>query len=181
MPDLSADLWSPATHWQRDRPNTYAVAAGLALFSVVMILFPLLALSEVDARTGVRVPLESVPQGVSIHAIGNSRVFLVRDAREMTGFRSVSPHLGSALWWCPDAGVFYGPAHGEIFGRDGRLLWGQSPVNMERFEVDVAGDEVLLRPEQPIPSTPAAPRAQAELPASVQALLASGTCANRLV
>lgn len=180
MSDPPADLWSPAPRWQRQRPNTYLLAAGLILFGIMTILFPLYALSEVDARTGVPVSLTDIAQGVSVHPIGGARVFLVRESREITGFRTISPHLGAALWWCPRERVFISPNHGEVFDARGKLMWGQSAVDMQPFEVDVLDDRVLLRPEQREPPVPARPLSESDMSPDVRAVIESGSCEDRL-
>lgn len=176
MAEIEAGFWTPVERWQRDRPNTYLLAAALIVFAILTVLFPLYALSDVDAHTGIPMKLDNVPQGVSAVPLGDSRVFLVRAQREVLGFDSNSPHLGAPLWWCPQERVFVAVPTGEVFDQRGRLLWGQSPTDMNAFEVDVLEDRVLLRPDQPLPAVQAHSRTIDDLPPDVRRVAETGTC-----
>lgn len=176
-PELFApDLMRP----NRDRPGTVRMVAGFVTFALAIVLFPLWALSGVQAKAGEPVRLSDVPQGVSALDVSGSRVFLVRDGRKITGFDAASPHLSSSLWWCRDERVFLSPVNGEVFDERGRLLWGQAATDMRRFELDVVGDRALLRVDQYQRAELARPLPKENLPPRIRAVVDSGTCGDHL-
>lgn len=164
----------------RDRPGTMHLIAGFVVFSIAVVLFPLWALSGVQAKAGEPIRLSDIPQGVSVLDVTGSRVFLVRDGRKVSGYDSLSPHLASPLWWCRDDRVFFSPVTGEVFDDNGQLLFGSSATDMRKFELDVIGDKALLRVDRYERAEPAQPLPKANLSPTVQRVIETGTCANHI-
>lgn len=176
-PELFApDLMRP----NRDRPGTLTLIAGIVVFSIAIVLFPLWALSGVQAKAGEPIGLSDIPQGVSVLDVNGSRVFLVRDGRKINGFDSLSPHLSSPLWWCRDDRIFFSPVTGEVFDDTGQLLFGSSATDMRKFGLDVIGDKALLRVDQYQRAEPAQPLPKANLAPRIQMVIETGTCTNHL-
>ncbi len=92
------------------------------------------------------IPLQAVHEGVSLHRADGVQVFLLRRGHSVRAFLNRSPHLGEPLWYCVREGVFVSPAHGELFDAAGRYVDGPAPRGLDRVQVRVEGDDVLVNP-----------------------------------
>lgn len=99
-----------------------------------------------EVRGGtLRFRLSAVPEGVTPHVIEDRNVFFVRDGRNVDVFLSDAQHApNEGLWWCPHDELFVSPAHDERFDRAGRWVNGPARRHLDRFAVDVRGNEVLV-------------------------------------
>jgi hypothetical protein len=91
-----------------------------------------------------KIPLASLPQGVSLHDISGRSIFLVRHGDEVTGFLRLSSFAHTALVWCQAEDVFMAPAWGETFDIQGRIIHGPVSRNMDRVRVTVAKSSVTV-------------------------------------
>lgn len=98
--------------------------------------------------TALEVPLNLVPQGVSYHPVGETRVFLFRAGNLVTGFvgRSTAPGDGP-VWWCRKNSSFEDAAGEVRYDARGRALLGTAPRNLDEVRVLVAADRVTIFPE----------------------------------
>ncbi len=72
-------------------------------------------------------------------------VWLLRGPVGVTAFSTVCPHAGCAVAWAPESRRFECPCHGSFFGPDGRQLDGPASRPMDRLEVRIDNDKVLVR------------------------------------
>jgi hypothetical protein len=101
---------------------------------------------RIMARSPVRLPLDSVPHGVSPRAVGGRPVFLVRDGRHVTTFLTDVHHLPGekTLLYCPTERVFASPTHAEVFDEAGAIVGGPAQRGLDRFKTTIAGDTVTV-------------------------------------
>jgi hypothetical protein len=78
-------------------------------------------------------------------------LFLVRDAAGMIhAFIGKDPRNGCALEWWPEVqgGVFHDICHGALYDRQGRVVGGPSPWNLNQWTVEVRDNTVFVDPSK---------------------------------
>ena len=76
-------------------------------------------------------------------------VFVVRDSLDrIRAFIGEDPRNSCRLLWRPDIhdGVFYDPCHGSLYDRQGRVVGGPSPWNLNEWAVDLRAGSVFVDP-----------------------------------
>ncbi len=63
---------------------------------------------------------------------------------ELVAFAPQCPHLGCAYHWNPKKSEFLCPCHASTFSIEGKVLTGPAPRALDRFEVKVEGDKLML-------------------------------------
>lgn len=100
-------------------------------------------LNRNDGNGEVR--LDSVAEGVSVAAVRDSPVFVIRSADSVLVLYAKPQHLpDDELWWCDKEQVFVGPEHGEIFDRLGGKLAGPARRGLDAFASRLDGDDVFV-------------------------------------
>ena len=66
--------------------------------------------------------------------------------KEVIAFAPQCPHLGCAYHWEVQNEEFLCPCHASRFSIDGDVISGPSPRPLDRYEVKVEGDKLLLGP-----------------------------------
>lgn len=121
----------------------------LAMSFMILVMTAGGTLAALDPKDPGTIPLASVPEGVSFHAVGRREVVLVRQGEKVTGFLRASPRVpGTMVSWCASDDVFLVPGYGETFDRKGRLIRDHAPRDMDSLQVSVRGNRVLVAPEQ---------------------------------
>lgn len=64
--------------------------------------------------------------------------------RDVIAFGPQCPHLGCAYHWDPQNQEFLCPRHASTFSIEGRVLGGPAPRPLDRYEVKIEGDKLLL-------------------------------------
>lgn len=117
-----------------------AVATSVTVVTLGGVAVGALTPQEDDGR----IPLTSLPQGVSLHDISGRSIFLVRQGDEVTGFLRLSSLAHTALVWCQADDVFMAPAWGETFDIHGRVIHGPVSRNMDRVRVTVVKSTAVV-------------------------------------
>lgn len=68
--------------------------------------------------------------------------------QEVVAFSPQCPHLGCAYHWVAKQNEFLCPCHASTFSIEGEVLTGPAPRALDRFEVKVEGEKLLLGPVQ---------------------------------
>ncbi len=87
-------------------------------------------------------------------------LFLVRDSADtIRAFIGADPRNGCVLLWRADVrgGVFYDPCHGSMYDRQGRVVGGPSPWNLNEWAVEVRDGKVFVDPSKIITGILAVP------------------------
>ena len=93
----------------------------------------------------VEVPLSEIPVGgVYYFQCGGSPGILFREEGSFRAFSLVCTHLACTVAWKPDRNEFYCPCHDGFFDADGKVLSGPPPAPLERWKVEVKGDQVVI-------------------------------------
>jgi Rieske [2Fe-2S] domain len=78
-------------------------------------------------------------------------LFLVRDsAGAIRAFIGEDPRNSCKLLWRTDvqSGVFYDPCHGSLYNRQGRVVGGPSPWNLNEWAVGISDGKVSVDPSK---------------------------------
>jgi nitrite reductase/ring-hydroxylating ferredoxin subunit len=81
-------------------------------------------------------------------------LFLIRDSgNTIRAFVGEDPRNGCKLLWRTDIhdGAFFDSCHGSFYNRDGRVIGGPSPWNLNEWAVEVTDDTVFVDPARIIP------------------------------
>ena len=69
-----------------------------------------------------------------------------RSGENIVAFAPQCPHLGCAYHWEPQDNEFLCPCHASRFSIEGDVLSGPAPRPLDRYEVKVEGEKLLLGP-----------------------------------
>jgi menaquinol-cytochrome c reductase iron-sulfur subunit len=76
-----------------------------------------------------------------------STAWVVKSANNsITAFGPQCTHLGCAYHWDERGKEFVCPCHSSMFALDGRVLSGPAPRPLDRYDVRLEGDKILLGP-----------------------------------
>ncbi len=64
----------------------------------------------------------------------------------ITAFNPQCTHLGCAYHWEAQRNEFICPCHNSLFSIDGKVLAGPAPRPLDRYDVRVDGNKLMLRP-----------------------------------
>jgi cytochrome b6-f complex iron-sulfur subunit len=83
-------------------------------------------------------------QDHTVATIKARRVFVVRDGNNFSAISMICQHLGCAVHWTVEKGVFECPCHGSKYYRDGVNFAGPAPRPLFHFEMHVSDDGKLM-------------------------------------
>jgi menaquinol-cytochrome c reductase iron-sulfur subunit len=66
--------------------------------------------------------------------------------KEIVAYGPQCPHLGCAYHWDQKNNEFLCPCHASTFSIDGKVLSGPAPRPLDRYEVKIEGNSLLLGP-----------------------------------
>lgn len=74
-----------------------------------------------------------------------STYVLTDDGRNFIAMSNICTHLGCRVRWIADQARFFCPCHNGVFDKDGNVISGPPPRPLDRYEVDLDGDQLLIR------------------------------------
>jgi cytochrome b6-f complex iron-sulfur subunit len=115
-----------------------ALAAGWTMYEA---LRPLAA-----SGGGGRIRLGRATRFVSGTAtyLDEGRLYVVNVEDTYFALSQRCPHLGCRVPFCVSSGRFECPCHGSIFDLAGEYIKGPSPRGMDRYELALDGDELVV-------------------------------------
>ena len=69
---------------------------------------------------------------------------LTEDNRDYIAMSNICTHLGCRVRWISDQQQFFCPCHNAIFAKDGEVVSGPPPRPLDRFDVKVEDDQLLI-------------------------------------
>ena len=72
------------------------------------------------------------------------RMYVVNANDYLFALSQKCPHLGCHVPYCESSGRFECPCHGSIYDLAGEYITGPSPRGMDRYEVKLDGDKVVV-------------------------------------
>ncbi len=69
---------------------------------------------------------------------------LTEDGRDFIAMSNVCTHLGCRVRWVADRQEFFCPCHNGVFDREGKVVSGPPPRPLDRFEVKVENDQLMV-------------------------------------
>jgi cytochrome b6-f complex iron-sulfur subunit len=79
-----------------------------------------------------------------VETVSAAQAYLTKDGDEVVALWWRCPHLGCRVPWCESSGQFECPCHGTNFNRLGEYRSGPSPRGMDRFEVEIVDESVVI-------------------------------------
>ena len=72
-------------------------------------------------------------------------VFMLTDnGRDFIAMSNICTHLGCRVRWIADQHIFLSPCHFGVFDREGNVISGPPPRPLDRYEVKVENDQLLI-------------------------------------
>ena len=103
----------------------------------------------------------------SVHYSLNGRFYVTNHQGGLRALYQKCPHLGCRVPYCSTSARFECPCHGSVYNVIGEYVQGPAPRGMDRFEISIENDRVLVdtgalvegppRGELTGPSEPAGP------------------------
>jgi menaquinol-cytochrome c reductase iron-sulfur subunit len=69
---------------------------------------------------------------------------LTENGRDFVAMSNICTHLGCRVRWIADQEEFFCPCHNGVFDKQGTVVSGPPPRPLDRFEVKVEGDQLLV-------------------------------------
>lgn len=94
--------------------------------------------------------VEDFTVGEPVHFADQSFYIVKQESGEFLALYQKDPHLGCTVPWRPDfefhgqTGWFRNPCHRETYTLSGECVFGPCPRGLDRFPVEVVGDEVRV-------------------------------------
>jgi len=96
--------------------------------------------------SGAKVTVGSVSsftEGTSTY-VPAERLYVVNAKNYLFALSQKCPHLGCHVPYCESSGRFECPCHGSIYDLAGEYVAGPAPRGMDRFQVKIDGDNVVV-------------------------------------
>ncbi len=85
------------------------------------------------------------PNAGIVFKFGNKPGILVRDqAGDLHAFNAVCPHLGCTVQYRPETADIWCACHNAVFDVTGQIVSGPPPRPLERLEVHVRGEDLVV-------------------------------------
>ncbi len=119
-----------------------ALGLGSLFYSASRFLAP-----EASGPREIEIPLKDIPAGQSLSLkVSNIPGILIHDEEgNLKAFSLVCTHMACLVSWQPEKKEFYCPCHDGYFDAEGRVISGPPPAPLERWLVEVKGDQVLVK------------------------------------
>jgi cytochrome b6-f complex iron-sulfur subunit len=89
----------------------------------------------------------------SVTYILSGRFYLVRNADGLLALWQKCTHLGCAVPWAANEDQFHCPCHGSLYSENGVVQGGPAPRPLDRFPIEIRGDEIWVDTSKPIQRT----------------------------
>lgn len=102
---------------------------------------------EASGPRAIEIPLKEIPAGKTFSLkMGNTPGILIHDEEgNLKAFSLVCTHMACVVSWQAEKKEFYCPCHDGYFDADGKVISGPPPAPLERWLVEVKGDQVLVK------------------------------------
>ena len=132
------------------------IGAALSLPAAVYLLFPPAARKKNDwveaadlSHLTLKVPEEAVfrktrVDGWKVTSEKSTAWMIKMSDSEVVAFAPQCTHLGCAYHWVEQKQEFLCPCHTSTFSMDGRVLTGPAPRPLDRYDVKISGNKVML-------------------------------------
>lgn len=119
-----------------------ALGLGSLFYSGYKFLDP-----EASGRRQIEVPLKEIPVGKTFSLkVGSTPGILIHDEEgNLKAFSLVCTHMACIVSWQPEKKEFYCPCHDGYFDAEGQVISGPPPAPLERWAVEVKGDQILVK------------------------------------
>jgi menaquinol-cytochrome c reductase iron-sulfur subunit len=69
---------------------------------------------------------------------------LTDNGRDFIAMSNICTHLGCRVRWIADQQNFLSPCHNGVFDREGKVISGPPPRPLDRYEVKIENDQLLI-------------------------------------
>jgi Rieske Fe-S protein len=126
---------------EKPRQTRRHFLAALILALAAVPLWRFLTPRMTAVKPALRIGRDMIPvDGALVYR--ESRVAVMRTADEIYALNLTCTHLGCTVNITPNGIVC--PCHGSTFNRDGEVLSGPASRRLERLEVRIEGDDVVI-------------------------------------
>jgi cytochrome b6-f complex iron-sulfur subunit len=89
-------------------------------------------------------PLSDFLEEGSVRYFLNGRFYVTSYQGGLRALYQKCPHLGCGVPFCSSSQQFECPCHGSVYNVIGEYLHGPAPRGMDRFEIQIQGDRVMV-------------------------------------
>jgi cytochrome b6-f complex iron-sulfur subunit len=89
-------------------------------------------------------PVSDFEQDGSVSYFLNGRFYVTNHQGGLRALYQKCPHLGCRVPFCASSGQFECPCHGSVYNVIGEYLGGPTPRGMDRFEISIENDRVMV-------------------------------------
>jgi Rieske Fe-S protein len=133
------------------------IGLAMGLPAIAYIIGP--ALKEEDAQNWIKVGTTSKVEpgtptlfkmrierqtGWIVNEEEISVYIFTENGRDFVAMSNVCTHLGCRVRWIPEDELFFCPCHNAAFNKDGSVSTGPPPRALDRYEVKVEDDALLI-------------------------------------
>jgi nitrite reductase/ring-hydroxylating ferredoxin subunit len=119
------------------------IAGGGALHNAIRFIVPAIRpLQYIRLRATTMDRLEK--EGAAELTLLGQRIIVQYREGEVRAFSGICTHLGCQVKWQADKDRFFCPCHLGVFDPDGQVVSGPPPRPLDRFEVEVVGNNVFV-------------------------------------
>lgn len=118
---------------------------------------PVAKLSELKSEKPIQKAIVATQYDAwnKLENVNMGSVWMVKeDNGEIKAFSSICPHLGCIYGFNTGENIFVCPCHVSGFSLEGKRLKGPSPRDLDRLEMKIEGDEILVRYQKFISGIP---------------------------
>lgn len=69
---------------------------------------------------------------------------LTDNGRDFIAMSNICTHLGCRVRWIADKEIFLSPCHNGVFDREGKVISGPPPRPLDRYEVKIENNQLLI-------------------------------------
>jgi cytochrome b6-f complex iron-sulfur subunit len=118
-------------------------ALGSLIYPVFRFILPQ---REISSGTVLRIKRGDVPQGSFKELVLDNKPVIVIEVPQKgyVAFSRICTHLGCLVRFDSDKKVFICPCHGGTFDMNGNVLSGPPPRPLERINLKIEGEEIVI-------------------------------------
>jgi len=125
--------------------GSFLATVGAFLFPVIRYLLPPKQAEAAQKKVAAAKVGELAPNSAKIFKFGSAPGILINSSDgKLLAFSAVCTHLTCTVTYQADTSTMYCPCHNGRFDLAGNVISGPPPAPLEVYQVDVAGEDIIV-------------------------------------